>query len=258
MTVVFVHGIPETDVVWNGVRAELEGDGIPTVALQLPGFGIPRPAGFGATKDEYAAWLARTLAGIEGPIDLVGHDWGAGAVVGAVTMLNAPVRSWVIDGAAACHPDYVWHAMAQVWLTPRRGEDWMAAFVEAGPEDSGQPGDPAWLKQILLSMFRSPADAAALKDSIDDTMGRSILDLYRSATPNIYASWDSGLSKPTAAPGLVLRATADDNDAPTLSAEVAARLGARTAELQGLSHWWMLEDPTAAAATLRSFWVSLG
>ena len=54
MTVVFVHGVPETGAVWQGVRAHLDGD---TIAVDLPGFGTPRPAGFGATKDEYARWL---------------------------------------------------------------------------------------------------------------------------------------------------------------------------------------------------------
>jgi pimeloyl-ACP methyl ester carboxylesterase len=88
-------------------------------------------------------------------------------------------------------------------------------------------------------------------------MGGCILDLYRSATPNIYAGWAVELSQPAPARGLVLRATADDSDDPVTSAEVAARLGARTAELEGLGHWWMMQDPAAVAAALRSFWTSL-
>src|SRR5688500_11380650 len=73
MTVVFVHGVPETSALWNGVRAHLDGDAL---AVGLPGFGTPRPAGFGATKDEYAQWLAGELRRLGGPVDLVGHDWG--------------------------------------------------------------------------------------------------------------------------------------------------------------------------------------
>ena len=31
----------------------------------------------------YRDWLERELGGIDGPIDLVGHDWGGGHVVNA-------------------------------------------------------------------------------------------------------------------------------------------------------------------------------
>jgi pimeloyl-ACP methyl ester carboxylesterase len=248
-------------VIWNGVRKQLADDGVETTALDLPGFGIARPSGFGATKDEYAAWLAETLRGVEGPVDVVGHDWGAGIVLRTVTAFDMPVRSWAVDCGSVFHPDYVWHEMAQVWRTPGRGEEWMATFVASEPaavaSEPAAPGEPGWLKSFLLAACPSQADVAELKASMDDTMGGCILDLYRSATPNIYADWAVELSRPAPAPGLVLRATADDSDNPITSAEVAVRLGARTAELDGLGHWWMMQDPAAVAAALRSFWTSL-
>jgi hypothetical protein len=37
----------------------------------------------------------------------------------------------------------------------------------------------------------------------------------------------------------------------------AARAGARTAALDGLGHWWMLQDPARAATVLREFWATL-
>jgi pimeloyl-ACP methyl ester carboxylesterase len=74
MPTVFVHGLPEPERVWDSLRRVLEHD---SIAVALPGFGAPRPAGFSATKDAYAQWLADALVGIEGPIDLVGHDMGA-------------------------------------------------------------------------------------------------------------------------------------------------------------------------------------
>jgi hypothetical protein len=84
-----------------------------------------------------------------------------------------------------------------------------------------------------------------------------ILDLYRSAQPDAFAGWGPELSTPTRSRGLVLRATAGTFDDPVASAEVAARLVARTGRLEGLGHWWMLEDPAASAAVLRSSWASL-
>ena len=71
MPAVLVHGVPETPAVWDLLRAQLKRADV--IALQLPGFGCPRPAGFGATKEEYVAWLVGELEQIaaQGPIDLV-------------------------------------------------------------------------------------------------------------------------------------------------------------------------------------------
>ena len=97
MTAVFVHGVPETPAIWHGLLAAL--DRPDTVALSLPGFDSARPAGFGATMDEYAAWLAAQLERLGGPVDLVGHDWGGGFVVRVVSTRPELVRSWVTDTA---------------------------------------------------------------------------------------------------------------------------------------------------------------
>jgi pimeloyl-ACP methyl ester carboxylesterase len=60
MPVVFVHGVPDTAVLWDPLVAALAGRGVPEtemVRLALPGFATPVPDGFGCTKDEYAAWI---------------------------------------------------------------------------------------------------------------------------------------------------------------------------------------------------------
>ena len=59
MPAVFVHGVPETPAIWDDLRSHLGRDDV--IALQLPGFGCPRPAGFGATKEEYVDWLVGEL-----------------------------------------------------------------------------------------------------------------------------------------------------------------------------------------------------
>jgi pimeloyl-ACP methyl ester carboxylesterase len=96
-----------------------------------------------------------------------------------------------------------------------------------------------------------------LADAFDATMGGCILDLYRSALPNPHADWGE-LDRPVAAPGLVLQPSADPFDDLARSGEVATRLGARVHRMDGLGHWWMLQDPARAAAALRSFWEALG
>jgi pimeloyl-ACP methyl ester carboxylesterase len=246
MTVVFVHGVPETSALWQGVRAHLDGD---TIAVDLPGFGTPRPAGFGATKDEYAQWLADALRRLDRPVDLVGHDWGAGFVLRVATAHDVPLRSWAVDVGALFHPDYVWHDMAQVWQTPGAGEERTAATVAVGP--AARAG-------FLQEAGVPEAEAATVAAAFDATMGACILDLYRSAVPNPYAGWGTELDRPAPVPGLVLQPTADPYDDAARSGEVATRLGARTERLNGLGHWWMLQDPAAAAGVLRRFWDSLG
>jgi hypothetical protein len=39
-----------------------------------------------------------------------------------------------------------------------------------------------------------------------------------------------------------------------LAGEMADRLGASRHVMEGQGHWWMLGDPAAGAAALRTFW----
>jgi pimeloyl-ACP methyl ester carboxylesterase len=135
-----------------------------------------------------------------------------------------------------------------VGQTPGLGAERMAATLAAGPDARGG---------FLRAAGAPEADAAVIAAAFDETMAGCILDLYRSAVPNPYADWGPELSRPAPAPGLVLQPTGDVYDDPATSGEVAARLGARTARLDGLGHWWMLQDPEAGAEALRSFWRSL-
>ena len=87
-------------------------------------------------------------------------------------------------------------------------------------------------------------------------MSRSILDFYRSAVPNVSASWWEDIARPTRSRGLVLLLP-DPPEAESMSLEVAARLGAETARLDDLNHCWMAEAPEVVAPVLRGFWASL-
>jgi pimeloyl-ACP methyl ester carboxylesterase len=248
MTVVFVHGVPETSAVWDGVRALLTEE---SVALALPGFGVPRPAGFSATKDAYADWLAGALERIEGPIDLVGHDWGALLTLRVATAFTAPLRSWTVDVANNFHPASRWHPAAQIWQTPDVGEQRMRAAREAAPDD------PDSFTARLIHNGVPTEQAHRMGAAHDETMSGCILDLYRSAMPNVYADWGAQATTATRAPGLVLLLP-DDAEDEAMSLDVARWLGARTDRLDGLDHCWMAQDPQAAVTVLRRLWRSLG
>lgn len=244
MTAVFVHGLPETSRIWDSLRAVLEGD---SFALALPGFGVPRPAGFSATKDAYAEWLADSLTGVEGPIDLVGHDVGALLVLRVATAFDVPLRSFAVDVAPIFHPRFVWSERVHQLQTPGVGEDLLRAMREADPVDPGST------TARLASGGVPIAEAKSMGAAHDVTMSQSILDFYRSAVPNVAADWWKDVKGSIRARGLVLLLP-DPPEAEQMSLDVAARLGAQTARLDGLEHCWMAQDPAAVAAVLERFW----
>lgn len=243
--IVFVHGVPETQAIWNELRANLNAE---SVALSMPGFGCARPPGFSATKDAYVDWLVGALDQFDEPIDLVGHDWGAGLTYRVATAYGERLRSWSADVANIVHPDYVWHDFAQIWQTPGDGEAFFAEQLLSSNQERGQG----------LEMLGVPHDdAVTMAEASDETMGACILDLYRSATPNPYAHW-GGAFRPTFAPGMVMCPSEDPFGDGVKSREVAAMLGARHQMLEGLGHWWPLQAPERCAEQLNEFISSIG
>jgi pimeloyl-ACP methyl ester carboxylesterase len=244
MTAVFVHGVPETPVVWRGLLAALD---LPdSVALPLPGFDGVRPEGFGATMDEYAAWLVAQLERLDDPVDLVGHDWGGGFVVRVVSTRPELVRSWVTDAAGIGDPGFEWHDLAKTWQAPQAGEDfWEQQLAAPDQERAG-----------VFRMFGVPEEPALdLASQLSMTMADCILDLYRSAV-DVGRQWGQDFAD-ISAPGLAVIPGEDPFLSAASAARAAARAGARTVTLDGLGHWWMLQDPARAAAVLRDFWAAL-
>jgi hypothetical protein len=89
-------------------------------------------------------------------------------------------------------------------------------------------------------------------------MGRCILALYRSAAQPAMARWGEQLPAASARPGLVLIPTEDPFTGGEARARWAAeRAGAQVAMLQGVGHWWMMQDPRRGAEALSQFWSSV-
>jgi len=241
--IVFLHGVPETAAIWRKVRNDIDRE---SVALELPGFGCARPDGFGATKDEYVDWLLGRLAEIDEPVDLVGHDWGAGLTYRVATAHGDVVRSWVADIGNIAHPDYEWHDFGKLWQTPGEGEAFVASQNALSPEERGS---------LYEAMGVGHDDALEMAQGADETMGECILALYRSATPNPHHHW--GPWTPTASPGMVLHPTDDPFGDEAMGAQVAEALGARFERIEGAGHFWPYQTPEAGAAVLEAFWSTL-
>lgn len=247
MTAVFLHGNPETPVIWEPLLAAL--GAADAVTPQLPGFGCGIPEGFGATKEEYVDWFIGVVEQVvseHGPVDLVGHDWGGGIGMRAVAMRPDLFRTWACDVLGLFHPDYVWHDFAQIWQTPGAGEEYFAQSLATPLTDRVAMYE-------AIGIPRSTGER--LVEAGDELMGRCVLSLYRSAAQPAMKEWGEHLGVTATVPGLALIAPNDPFVRGTdLGIEVATRLGATVKVLEGQGHWWMLGDPVGAAEVLRSFW----
>lgn len=246
MTVVFVHGIPETSDLWGPLRATLDRE---TVAVSLPGFGTSRPPGFAASKDAYAEWLAEAVRHVEPPIDIVGHDVGALVTMRVATAFDVPLRSWVVDVPEIFHPRSEWPERVRRLQQPGVGEEMLQA-ARGLPAD-----DPRSTTSRLMGVGVPRELAQSMGAAHDERMSQCILDFYRSAVPNVAAGWWADVTKPTPSRGLVLLLP-DPPEIRAMSLEVARRLGAETASLGDLNHCWMAEAPQVVAPVLERFWSS--
>lgn len=243
MTKVFVHGNPETAFVWSELVPELERRGVDDIVLlSPPAFGAPVPDGFGATRLDYRDWLIGQIEALDGPVDLVGHDWGAGHTFAVAAARPDLLRSWAADCAGLVHPDYVWHAAAQIWQTAGEGETSIAGLIAL---DGDQLGGALGISAKL---------AGNMADHIDEDMGQAILKLYRSAAQPAMRELGDQLAAADRRPSLLLNATADPYVSPDMVSAVAERIGAEILTLEGLGHWWMFENPGLVADGLVAFW----
>lgn len=237
MPAVFVHGVPDTARVWQPLLAQLKRSDV--VCLSLPGFGNARPVGFTPDKDSYAAWIVDQLKALDGPIDLVGHDWGSLLVTRVVSIASTLVRTWS-GGAAPLDPAYVWHDTAQTWQTPGKGEELMKMMTA----ELMAPG--------LAAQGIPLADARETARLMDDEMKTCILALYRSAT-SVAADWFADLKK-VAAPGLVLWGENDPYAASHFGEKLAANTKAAFKLIPATGHWYQIEKPAVVADALTAFW----
>ena len=246
MTHVFVHGNPEVDAIWGPLVAALTARGIADIVLlSPPGFGSPAPDGWDASMESYANWLIAEVEKLEAPVHLVGHDWGAGHVLGLLARRPDLVATWATDIVGLIHPDYTWHDAAQAWQTPDVGEQVIDAMVSMTIDERTAAFAGLGLPDDILGKVAAGLNAE---------MGRCILGLYRDATQPAAAQLGERLVNVDLPRGLGIIATADSYVPAELCIAATSTLGAAELRLEGLGHWWMVEDPDRAAVGLINFW----
>jgi pimeloyl-ACP methyl ester carboxylesterase len=238
MTVVFLHGVPNTASVWDPVRSLLSGRD--TVAVQLPGFGIDAPAGFSGTRYAYRDWVIDELEAMDGPVDLVGHDQGS--VIGQGVILARPdlINSWVLGGGV-CADDFLWHRQARIWQNTTLGEQWRDRFLSL---------DVTTRADMLVAAGLPEIGAASVAAQMDRRMFDQILPLYRSEPYLEDWAFDPTSTYP---PGLVLWGRDDPYQATEFGRAAAAAASAHFHELS-CGHWWQVERPDEVAAELVNHW----
>lgn len=246
MTIVLVHGNPETAAIWDDLVPHLRGGEV--IRLPPPGFGCPIPPGFACTTDAYRDWLAGELTRLPQPIDLIGHDWGGGHVLRIAMERPDLIRSWASDIMGCFDPDYVWHELAQVWQTEQAGERALAEMASTHVEAR---------IQRFVSLGMTPAIAAQVVAGANEGLGRAILTLYRSAAQPVMRDLGRGLHNAAAKPGLAVIATEDGYcGGEKLARRSAERAGAKVTILNA-GHWWMCQQPKQAADAINAFVMSL-
>ncbi len=241
----FLHGVPDSPAIWGPLLSALNLGDTPVAVPALPGFTGPLPAGFPATKEAYADWAvgeAGALFAAHGPIDIVGHDWGA-LIAQRVAMLRPDlIRSWAVSNAVI-DPDYRGHRVARIWNTPILGEIFMALST------------PAKLAQGLAAQGM-PADIAA-DEAVQwahKDKRRAILKLYRSAKGLSFAH-DWALDIPELpAKGALIWGADDPYVDLSVAQRFAANRGVPLTVIEGAGHWAIAERPVEVAAALRTFW----
>ncbi|WP_353256279.1 alpha/beta hydrolase [Hyphomonas sp.] len=182
--ILFVHGVPDTAILWDPLINALGLEPGVYRALSLPGFGNPVPKGFSGTKDAYAGWLVKQMEAAGEPVHLVGHNWGALLVLRAASMRPELVSSWCVTNALI-DKEYSGHRTARMWATPILGE-----LVMLGMRNKAR------LEPSLVEGGMPASLAKTEVPHIDKTMRQSILKLYRSALGlSFRGAWVDDLAK---------------------------------------------------------------
>jgi pimeloyl-ACP methyl ester carboxylesterase len=247
MTIVLVHGNPETEAIWDDLVPHLRNDDV--VRLSPPGFGSAIPSGFDCSTDAYRDWLAGELKKLTQPVDLVGHDWGGGHVMRIAMDFPDLIRSWTSDILGPFDREYVWHDLAQVWQTPNVGEQAVAQMASMPTEARAERYESLGMTSEIARKVVAGANA---------DLGSAILALYRSAAQPVMRDLGTGLPRAAAKPGLALIATEDSYcGVETLARRSAERAGAKVAVLEGAGHWWMCQQPKQGADAINAFLANL-
>jgi pimeloyl-ACP methyl ester carboxylesterase len=228
-TIVLVHGAFAESASWNGVIPALLAGGHPVVAAANPLRGVASDA----------AYVAGVLAGIPGPIVLVGHSYGGMVITGAAGG-NGNVKALVYVAGFAPDAGESAGDLAGRFLGGTLGETLMPVALPGGGSDlyiqqekfhAQFAADLPAAEAALMGVTQRPVTDAGLNDPFDP-----------SGTP----AWKT-------IPSWFVYGELDKNIPAAVHAFMAERAGAKqTVEVPGSSHVVMVSHPQKVAEVILS------
>lgn len=256
--VLLLHGVPETSASWRSLLPELARDRV-VLAPDLKGLGESEVAGPYDSTTLSRELAALVLHEVDGPVDVVGHDWGGS--LGLTLAASRPdlVRRLVVMSAPYRHID-----LRRAWHIPLFDLPVLPELVLAGPGRRWVRGTYA---RAWRSATRLPEDVLASYESTyaDSARLRAMLGYYRAATRSHLPALVRGTMNPSSPrlPELAVRAErqlvvwgAADPILPLGVGESVVRdLGANTAMLvlPGVGHWPHEEAPAVVTPAVAAF-----
>lgn len=236
----FVHGIPDTDVVWEpllSVIATNDDDTFENIAVELPGYGSS--ANGLETGGDYLEWLIghvedavanRQTSTCLQKVDIVGHDVGGILTWGLVNERPDLVRSWTVV-AAPIWPGYEWHIFARIFQTPVLGTI-VAYILGIRP-----------IASTMLVLFGVPLGAAwVTAGNIDGNMVRQVVRFYETTPEDIGDQWFQPNQLDTSRAAFVF-GEKDIFMAIEDGVAFGQQIGVRSVVISDVGHWVMLEAP---------------
>jgi haloalkane dehalogenase len=170
--VLFLHGFPESSLLWREIALSVEKLGYRAIAPDLPGFGQSHAFDEASTWERYMEFISDFTSELSlEQFHLVTHDWGA--LIGTRWACTHSQRvSSLIISDATFSPEFVWHKDALILRSPGGGEQWVSYFQK-------KPIFEGFLKKSVPNVSEAIMEDFYLlfSDSIKD---RITLELYRS------------------------------------------------------------------------------
>jgi pimeloyl-ACP methyl ester carboxylesterase len=228
-TIVLVHGAFADTTSWDGVAADLRGRGytvvVPDNPLRGPGYD--------------SAAIEKTLAGISGPVVLVGHSYGGAVITNAQ---NPNVKALVYVAAfAPAQGEPVMLALDPIRFP---GSQLLPPALQVKVVDDAQAIGGKNLDGYIAADAFHRVFAPDVSDATAATMlahQRSIA-LWANLEPSGPTSW-------SATPSWYLVSAGDTVIPPASQRFMANRIGAHTSEVQA-SHVALVSQPRVVADTI--------
>jgi haloacetate dehalogenase len=241
-----LHGVPQTARMWRHLAPVLATDRL-VLTPDLKGLGgseVRGPYDVATLVGELAALV---LHEVDGPVDVVGHDWGGSLAIALagtrpdlvrrLVAVNAPYRE--IDLRRAFHIPFFALPRAPEALFALGGADVIRRMIGYGWR-APQRLEP----EVLRHYTAAYADPARV---------RAMLGYYRASARDRLRGARPWVSRPRAERALVLWGVEDPVLPAALGERVASDLGAAFVGFDGIGHFAPEEAPARVAHEVTQF-----